>query len=468
MRIRFDGGTLVLQTHLGKPFFSPTQSVSDGAPDLPGAVWDSRIQALRAPAWRRGDLHAALLGRGLAPRWEPALPPPLSTTHLRPRAMVLRPYQQAALWAWQEAGQRGLIALPTGSGKTWVALAAMLELRAPTLFAVPTRVLLHQWRRAVAQVYDGDIGQWGDGRVFCAPVTVATFESAYRRMPKWGDRFGLLVVDEAHHFGGAAATRLSLLEMCAAEARLGLSATPPEPGGPMETLLGKVVYSARIGELAEGYLAPFDRVTLFLDLTETERRRYELEYGAFRRVYLPYRHSRPGAKWTDFLGEASRSDGGRRALAAWRASRHILSHSASRRRAVAELLARHAQDRVLVFTPDNATAYRIAREHLIMPITCDIGGRERDAALDLFRRGELRALVSSRVLNEGLDVPDAEVGILVGGTQGAREYVQRLGRLLRPAPHKRAVIYELYTLATPEMRQARAREASLGWAGSDH
>ena len=94
---------------------------------------------------------------------------------------------------------------------------------------------------------------------------------------------------------------------------------------------------------------------------------------------------------------------------------------------------RHAQDRVLVFTPDNATAYRIAREHLVMPITCDIGARERDAALDRFRRGDLRALVSSRVLNEGLDVPDAEVGILVGGTQGTREYVQRLGRLLRPA-----------------------------------
>jgi len=96
-----------------------------------------------------------------------------------------------------------------------------------------------------------------------------------------------------------------------------------------------------------------------------------------------------------------------------------------------------------------------------MPITCDIGRRERSDALAAFREGRLRTLVSARVLNEGLDVPEAEVGVIVGGSQGAREYVQRLGRLLRPAPGKRAVLYELITRATPETRQARERELSL-------
>lgn len=471
MRIGFEGGTLILEDlSEAAPGRShgPGDRSSQGAGEdsvpgcLPGVLWDPRVRRFRAPAWRRQEVVEALRERGVAPEWEGAAQAPLPPELLRADALDLRPYQQAALFAWERADRRGLVALPTGSGKTWVALAALASLRVPTLVAVPTRVLLHQWRRAVARVWEGEIGQWGDGRTCLAPVTVATFESAWRRMPKWGDHFGLLVLDEAHHFGGEAATRLSLLEMCTAEARLGLSATPAEPGGALEALLGPVVYRARIAELAGGYLAPLDRVSLYLDLTEPERRRFEQDYGAFRAAFLPFRARRPGAPWSEFLAEAGRSEGGRRALAAWRASRRVLAFGEAKRLAVRELLARHREERVLVFTPDNQTAYHIAREHLIMPITCDIGRGERDRALERFRRGELRALVSSRVLNEGLDVPDAEVGILVGGTQGPREYVQRLGRVLRPAQGKRALVYELYTRSSPEMWQARRREASLG------
>jgi superfamily II DNA or RNA helicase len=103
----------------------------------------------------------------------------------------------------------------------------------------------------------------------------------------------------------------------------------------------------------------------------------------------------------------------------------------------------------------------VAREQLVMPITCDIPRAERTRALDRFRRGELRALVSARVLNEGIDVPDAEVAVVVGGTQGEREHVQRVGRLLRPAEGKAAVVYELVMSGTSEVQQARRRRAGL-------
>jgi superfamily II DNA or RNA helicase len=116
---------------------------------------------------------------------------------------------------------------------------------------------------------------------------------------------------------------------------------------------------------------------------------------------------------------------------------------------------------VLVFTADNAAAYAIAREHLIMPITCEIGRRERERALLAFREGKLRALVSARVLNEGIDVPDADVAIIVGGALGEREHVQRIGRLLRPVPGKRAIVYELVTLSTSEARRAAERRRAL-------
>ena len=129
---------------------------------------------------------------------------------------------------------------------------------------------------------------------------------------------------------------------------------------------------------------------------------------------------------------------------------------------MATLLARHRGSRILIFTADNAAAYAIAAEQLIMPMTCDISRSERERALSAFRRGELRALVSARVLNEGIDVPDADVAIIVGSALGEREHVQRVGRLLRPVPGKRALVYELVTLATSEVWRAAARRRALG------
>ncbi len=99
---------------------------------------------------------------------------------------------------------------------------------------------------------------------------------------------------------------------------------------------------------------------------------------------------------------AGRTAEGRRALFAWREARKLLASTAAKREVLHALLHRHRDERVLVFTADNDAAYVIAREHLIMPITCDIGRKERDEVLARFRGGELRALVSARVLNEGL------------------------------------------------------------------
>jgi len=460
MDLTYDRGTLVLGRAQGGAHGRAQGRDLDPA-SWPGVVWDPRVDAHRAPAWRYAELLERLRRAGVAvvdgvPTWQ-------DWRVYGWREVVLRPYQAAALYAWQAADRRGLVSLPTGSGKTWVALAAMAQLGVPTLCVVPTRVLMHQWCEVLGQVYDGPVGVWGDGRRRLYPVTVTTFESAYRHMAGWGQRFGLLIVDEAHHFGGS--TRDLMLEMSAAPARLGLTATPPEPGPQaqrLDELLGPQVFRARLAELQGKYLAHLHRFTLVLDLTGAERHAYDLEVGAFRAFFLPYRQQHPGGSWADFLHEAARSDDGRRGLAAWRASRRLLAFHQSKAAALQWLLAEHSERRVLIFTPDNRTAYRVAAHHLVMPITCDIGRAERARSLALFREGRLRVLVSSRVLNEGVDVPEADVGIIVGGTSGTREYLQRLGRILRPAPGKRAVLWELITRDTPEMRRAREREQTVG------
>lgn len=453
MRLFFDHGTLVLA----------------GAPDLsrreiPGLLWDPRVDLYRAPAHRHLEVAEALAAlrvpfvdavcsqrRPIGGRWTPP---------------DLRPYQQAALIAWDIAQRRGVLALPTGSGKTRVAAAAMAQSDVACLCLVPTRALLAQWLRELSAFYSGPIGCLGDGRQEFQDVTVATFESAYRWMPRIGARFEMLVVDETHHFGSG--VRDEALEMCAASRRLGLTATLPGPAQleRLAELLGPVVYQLGLGDLAGKWLADFEVVVLRLGLSHDERERYEHDHRLFSEVNRRFRALYPDGSWQEFLAMASQTSEGRGAVQAWRRTQQLLGFTRAKAAAVRALLARHPDARVLVFTADNAAAYQIAREHLIMPFTCEITRRERERTLKAFRDGSLRALVSARVLNEGIDVPDADVAIIVGGTLGQREHVQRIGRLLRPAPGKRAVVYELVTLATSEARRAAERRRGLGPASS--
>ena len=373
----------------------------------------------------------------------------------------LRWYQQAALAAWRVAGARGVLALPTGSGKTVAAIAAIAERATETLVLVPTRVLLDQWATVLEACGPRPVGRLGDGDHRVAPITVATYASAVTWAPRIGDRFGMVVVDEAHHVG--AWCPAEVLEMLVAPARLGLTATPPAGATALalERHVGEVVYTVTVDELAGDALAPYDVVTVSVDLTAVERATYRAHRGRFAASYGELQRRRPGASWQEFVETAQRSTAGRGALAAWRASRTVLAYPAGKRSALRELLARHRDDRVLVFTADNATAYAIARELLVVPITADIRRAERAVMLDRFRSGDAPVLVSSQVLDEGLDVPEAEVAIIVGGSGSERRHIQRVGRVLRPRAGKRARIYELAVEASSEVGTVQRRRRGL-------
>ena len=208
--------------------------------------------------------------------------------------------------------------------------------------------------------------------------------------------------------------------------------------------------------VARGFPAP-DAVVVRLRMTPAERVLYDAYVSTFRTVYRRFRAHMPEGTWRDFLAMASRWPDGRAAVWAFRMSRRITSLTQAKRTAIATLLRRHHGRRILVFTQDNDAAYAIAREHLVMPVTCDIGRSEREEALAAFRAGELRVLVSARALNEGIGVPDADVAIVAGGAAGEREHVQRLGRLLKPRPGWRAAVYELVMMRTHETRQSLER-----------
>lgn len=442
MRIHYDRGTLVLEA----------DQLGEDSEQIPGAVWDPEVGGWRVPADRYGELIVRIPDRTVREpdeTWTSAtLTPP-----------ALRWYQAAALAEWRAAGDRGVIALPTGAGKTLVAIAAIAALQTPALVLVPTRVLLDQWAHAIARHWPHPVGRLGDGEHRVAPITVATYASAISWAPRIGDRFGLVVVDEAHHVG--AWCRGEVLEMLVAPARLGLTATLPPDMDALAQHVGPAVYSLSIEDLAGDALAPYDLVAIPIALTRQERVHYRELRGRFTAVYAGMARAQRGLTWTDFVRSAARYADGRAALAAWRDYRRLIAYPDGKRDALQRLLARHRGAPVLVFTRDNATAYAIAREFLITPITQEIGRAERVRALDRFRRGEISALVSAQVLDEGLDVPDAEIAIVVGGSSSARRHVQRIGRVLRPRDGKRAKIYELVVEESHELDDATRRRRAL-------
>jgi superfamily II DNA or RNA helicase len=449
MKLQFDRGTIVLT--------DPPKDLD--LAEAPGVLWDARVGAHRAPASKYPVLKLWLRERSAAFQ---DIRAPSPTVREFWSDVDLRPYQDAAIAAWELGHRRGVVALPTGSGKTRLALGAMLRTRLSTICLVPTRVLLDQWLREIGELYRGPVGCYGDGVYRWAPLTVATYESAYRHMNRLGDRFDLVVVDEVHHFG--CGLRDEVLEMTIADARLGLTATPSRDAATsarLAELVGPTVFELSVADLAGGYLASLDAITLYVDLDADERAIYARLAGVFTGAHADFRRIAPSGTWADFTRHAARTSEGRRALLAWRQMRRLLGFTWAKRRALASLLDRHRTSRVLIFTADNDTAYAIAREHLVMPLTCDIARSERDDALERFRRGDLRTLVSARVLNEGLDVPDADVAVVVGGALGEREHIQRVGRLLRPSEGKRAVVYELVTRNTIEVGQARRRRQGL-------
>ena len=446
MRIRFDRGTLVLEAeHEGE---------EPGA--VEGVAWDAELHAWRLPAER----YPALIERLAAAGVEVA-----DQLHGRAAGMTwtlprLRWYQETALERWLAAGRRGVIALPTGAGKTLVALAAIARLGVATLCLVPTRLLLDQWARALAVASATPVGRLGDGAHVVAPVTVATYASATAWAPRIGDHFGLVIVDEAHHVGAWCPTEI--FEMLVAPARLGLTATPPDDVTALVRHLGPVVYALTVADLAGDALAEHELISVPIALGSAERQRYRELRRRFAAGYAAFQRRMPDAAWHEFVRTSSQTIEGRAALAAWREYRALLAYPEGKRAALREILMQHRGSRALVFTADNATAYAIARELLVMPITCEIRRSERSKAIARFRSGECPVLVSSQVLEEGFDVPDADVAVVVGGPSSPRRFVQRVGRVLRPRDGKHARIYELAVTDSAEVSYVKRRRAALG------
>jgi len=426
------------------------------AADALPVAFDDRSGTLRAPAHRYAALRDALDAAGIDYEDRvfdlPTLD--LSTTY------DLRNYQSAALAAWTDADRRGILELPTGSGKTVVAVRAMADLSTPTLVVVPTVDLLHQWRRELETEFSGPVGQLGGGEQRLEALTVATYDSAYLRADEVGDRFGFVVFDEVHHLGGEGYRDIARL--LPAPARLGLTATFERPDGAHETvadLVGPVVYERSVDDLAGDHLADYELRRVEVELTPAEREAYEDAQGTFVDYLKTSNLSlSSGSDYRELVKRSGSDPRAREALLAKQEAREIMMNSAAKVDALERIFARHPDARTIVFTAHTDLVYRLSERFLCPAITAETGASERRAILDRFREGTYTRVVAANVLDEGVDVPDASVGVILSGSGSEREFTQRLGRVLRPkADGRTAVCYEVVSAETAEERVAERR-----------
>lgn len=430
----------------------------------PGFVHDDRVGAPRGPAWRYPEVVLGALAdkrpfEDGARQWEPLR----DLRHRAPREP--RHYQKAAVEAWVAAGRRGSVVLPTGAGKTFVAELAITSTRRPTLVIAPTLDLVAQWHSRLSLVYGFECGLLGGGSHELGPITVSTYDSAYLHLGRYGNRFGLIVWDEVHHLPAPGYLEAATCAM--APFRLGLTATYGREDGRealLDDILGPVVYELGITDLAGDFLADYETIQLTVHLSDAEREAYD----AHRKTFRDFCEQQgiglggPGG-WQSFLRASARSRAGREAFQSYRAYKSI-AHGTNRKiEVVADLLRQERGRRTIVFTHDNATAFEVSRRLLVPCITHHTDVKERKALLQAFSEGTLPVLATSRVLNEGVDMPEAEVAIVMSGTGTVREHVQRLGRILRPGEGKRAVLYELVAADTTEVHASRRRRSHAAY-----
>ncbi len=372
-------------------------------------------------------------------------------------------YQIAALDAWKQADKRGSVVLPTGAGKTLVALHAILHINSSTVVIVPTLNLLYQWYAVLTNAFKTEIGVYYNGEKRILPLTITTYHSAGDLIAECGNTFKLLVFDEAHHLPAKTWGEAAL--MAPAPLRLGLTATYPEEyeqtgeRWQLADLIGPIVYTQRIEPLIGKQLAQYRTQRIRVDLTAEERSTYDAAYATYT-AFIRERGLRRshGPAWLHELMRLSAFDSqARRALLARQQLLKIVGSCEGKFAALENLLHEYSGERILIFTESNSVAYTIARKYLIPVISHETGIVERKNILDGFQTGHYHAIVTSKVLNEGVDVPEAKVAIVLGGGSSKREYIQRLGRILRKKEPLQALLVEVLARKTIEEGKVQRR-----------
>ncbi len=424
--------------------------------EVPNSIYDPRVRMYRAKGVFYRKIKEYLIDKEYNDRCLelPELP------ELKLEHPPLRDYQKEAIEAWIQE-KWGTVVLPTGAGKTLVALKIIELMNVPTLIITPTLELVSQWERNIKEGFGYEPGIYTGEVKDVRGITITTYASAYLSTEYLGNKFLLVVFDEVHHLPSPSYSQIG--EYLLAPYRLGLTATFEREDGLHKIapeLVGNVVYRADLKELSGKHLAPFEIKRIYVDLDSDEMEEYKKHWKTYT-DFLKKEKIRGENMLERLIRMSGRSKEAREALLARIYARRIAFGSRAKYRVLGDLLMLHRGEKIIIFTEENEQVYEISKRFLVPFITHETKKKEREHVLDSFRRGDYTVIATSKVLNEGVDVPDASVGIVLGGSGSKREYVQRLGRILRKSSKdKRAVLYEIIS-RTVEIGTARRRRKGV-------
>ena len=397
----------------------------------------------------------------------------------------LYPWQRRALGAWRKLGSRGVVEAVTGAGKTRLALQAILEAATEgrkAAIIVPTIELVRQWNRELAthviprtprELRIGRLGAGSGDDLSACDILVSTAASAAKWQMLRGGDSGLLVADECHHYG-ADVWSAGLEE--GFHQRLGLTATYEREDDGIEMQLdpyfGGVCYSVGYEEaLRDDVIAPF-RIAfvgarfspeeyLAYEEADAKARKYRHlliadwgltaePFGVFMREVQQLRHANvtEGSKLAGFY------------LSAFTRRRKLLAESAAKLDVVASLSpAVDAAQRTIVFAQTVAAANHAitrlrAHGHAGAVIEASLDAEERRDTFAAFERGDYAVVAAPKLLDEGVDVPAADLAIILATSRSRRQLIQRMGRVIRKKvdgrPARVVILYVQDTAEDPE------------------
>jgi len=381
-------------------------------------------------------------------------------------------WQREALGAWRRQNRSGMVQAVTGAGKTRVGAAAVAEalddgMRAVVI--VPSLVLVQQWLATLRDLLPGARVSDDIRSPLAWQVLVMTVQSAYRKPALMRGEEGLLVADECHRYGAQA---FALALRPEYPRRLGLSATVARDDDGdriLRSYFGDICFDLDYPRAARDQLiAPFRMAFAAVPLEDTERARYaEIEEDLYKARHRLIKHYGVPAepigeflKAVSLLAEDHTLDGGgglaRHYMARFSDRRKLLAGTRMKLLALAALTPSiHESSGTIVFTQTVEASRQVAEVLETTGCTAaaihsEMSNDQREARLDLFRDRSLQAISAPRVLDEGVDVPEADLGIVLATNRSRRQMIQRLGRVLRRKPGKEARFVVLYAKQTVE------------------
>ncbi len=342
-------------------------------------------------------------------------------------------------------GRRGVVVAPTGTGKTVIAAHAIRNASTTTLVIVPTERIMKTWVSALRRFGLSPTLFYGAEKELSA-LTISIYNSVVRH-PEIVERFKMVVLDEVHH--AAAEVFRKILDLIDGRAVMALTATLKRGDGRHREIVARlpVVYALDLKTAMErGYVAPIEIVPVPAPLTYWERRLYNSVQQRISRARAELAAAKAAGRPAESLE--------RRLKILFNERRQLLSKIPSKRAKVLEIVGSVGDERIIVFSESIESIEELKKylaENGVSAETYHSQKPEavRDAIFSEWGRG-FRVLLAVRALDEGVDVPEVGVGIIIASGKSTRQLVQRQGRLIRPVQGKTARLYVVYAENTYE------------------